>query len=46
MMIIEGKKWEEKYEATKALPNPEDYESADEKALFTILRDNIPTKPN
>lgn len=34
MMILDGAKWEEKYEATKELPDPSKYETEDEIALF------------
>lgn len=45
MMILEGSKWEKKYAETKALPNPDDYKTADERELFRVLRDTIPGNP-
>merc|ERR1711915_485318 len=42
MMILEGAKWEAKYEENQSLPNPEDYKTEDEICLYTILKNTIP----
>jgi len=43
MMILEGKKYEEIYEKSKKLPNPADFDTEDEKVLYTILAETIPS---
>lgn len=45
MMIIEGAKWEKKYEETQVLPDPERVDTDDEKELFKFLRIQIPQNP-
>jgi len=45
MMILEGAVWEAKYELNKELPDPSKYDTEDEIALFTVLRDTIPSNP-
>lgn len=42
-MILEGKKWEEKYEKNQELPDPSKYGSEDEQQLYSVLRDVIPS---
>jgi adenosylhomocysteinase len=42
MMLIEGLKCERKYEKTKELPNPDNFKSADEKALMALIAREIP----
>lgn len=41
MMLLEGVKWEKKYEANGELPEPERASSEDEAAFLTILRKEI-----
>lgn len=45
MMIIEGAKWEQKYEENQTLPDPERVSTEDEKELFKFLRIQIPQNP-
>ena len=45
MMILLGAEFEEIYERTKELPNPESPETDDEKALFKFLVEYIPSDP-
>lgn len=45
MMILEGSKWEVKYEESQVLPDPSKYNSEDERMLYEVLRDTIPTNP-
>lgn len=46
LMILEGVEWEKRFEANGELPDPNRYESDDEKSLFAILRREIPLHPN
>lgn len=41
-MLLEGKKWEEKYEQTKELPDPKTTSSEDEFYLYELFREIIP----
>lgn len=45
MMIIEGAKWEARYEETGALPDASRVETEDEKQLFNFLKLQIPQNP-
>jgi adenosylhomocysteinase len=45
MMILEGAKWEVKYENSKELPDPSKFATEDERMLMEILRDTIPSFP-
>lgn len=42
LMLLEGKKWEEKYEKTKELPDPKTTSSEDEFYLYELFREIIP----
>lgn len=42
LLMLEGKKWEEKYEKSKELPDPKTATSEDEKYLFELLREIVP----
>ncbi|CAD8138019.1 unnamed protein product [Paramecium octaurelia] len=46
MMLLEGVKWEKKYEANGELPEPARAESEDEQAFLTVLRREIQQTPN
>ncbi|CAD8150144.1 unnamed protein product [Paramecium pentaurelia] len=46
MMLLEGVKWEKKYEANGELPEPERAESEDEQAFLTVLKREIQQTPN
>jgi adenosylhomocysteinase len=46
LMLIEGMKWEKKYKEEKKLPNPDDVEAEDEKALYEFFREYIPQDPD
>ena len=46
LLLLEGSEWERRYEATGELPDPSRVESDDEKALFSMLRREIPKHPN
>jgi len=45
MMVLLGAEWEKKYEDSKALPNPKDFETEDEIALMKFLAKVIPEDP-
>jgi len=46
MLILDGAEWELKYETTGELPDPSREEGDDMRALFTMLRREIPKNPN
>jgi adenosylhomocysteinase len=45
MLLLEGMKWEKEYEKSKTLPKSEDYSTADEKGLYSLIAKTIPTDP-
>jgi hypothetical protein len=45
MMIIEGKRWEERYEATGTLPVASEYTTEDEIEFYRFLAEIIPEDP-
>lgn len=46
LFLIKGKEWEMKYKENGALPDPEKYETEDEKALFKLIRQIVQESPN
>lgn len=46
LMLIEGMKWEKRYQEHKLLPDPSNVEADDEKALYEFFREHIPEDPN
>jgi adenosylhomocysteinase len=45
IMLLEGMKWEKQYAEDKTLPDPASYKYDDEIALYSCLREVIPTDP-
>jgi adenosylhomocysteinase len=45
LLVLEGAEWEARYEKTGELPDPSRCESDDEKALFNLLKNEIPKNP-
>lgn len=46
LMLIEGMKWEKRYQESKILPDPTNVDADDEKALYEFFREHIPENPN
>jgi hypothetical protein len=46
LLVLEGAELEAKYEKTGELPDPSRYTSDDERALYTMLRREIPKMPH
>lgn len=46
IMLLEGMKWEKLYRETKELPDPASYKYDDEIALYSCLREMIPSDPH
>ena len=46
IMLLEGTKWEKLYREEKKLPDPSAYKYDDEIALYSCLKELIPTDPN
>lgn len=45
MMLLEGIKWGKLYEEEKKVPNPDDFNSPDEKSLMKIIAEKIQEDP-
>jgi len=45
LLIHQGVKWEEKYEANKELPDPETAENEEMKEVLTVIRDELKKNP-
>jgi len=45
MLIIEGARWEQRYEANGELPKPDDFKNEDEQEFYRLIAETIPENP-